>query len=672
MTSRCRRLLFSFLGFLSAARPAFADAPDPGETGVPPFREMTGDAAPDGAVWLDQLDLSLLKQGWGAPRPGRSLFNRPMRLAGTTFRHGIATRPVSEFVVDLGEGARRFRTAIGVDDECGRKGSVVFVVYLDDREIFRSGVMRGGDDPKFLDLDIAGGRLLGLIVEDGGDGVRRDHADWAGAHLVPSPGIDFEPRAVPVPEDPPPPIGRIDPVVPEIHAPRIVGAAPGRPFLFRIPCTGKRPLRFAAEDLPAGLELDPDRGIIRGALEEAGTNDVRISVSGPGGRDASVLRIVGGERRLARTPPMGWSSWSVWGTTVDQPKVVAALDALVEKGLADVGYRYVVVDDGWQGGRVPISPYSEKRRIVPDGDRFGDMKALAEQVHERGLLFGLFTSGKEVGPSGRTSSGEKEIQDTASWIEWRIDLLRYEEDPSRSGWMPPLRRMTDAFDEAARDVLVWLETDRPVDAWLRTSPDSRFPGFYVWSGSTDPFDSWTIVCASGFGQEPLADVIGPGRWGDPGPLMIGKIGWGEEHRPSRLTPNEQITQMTLWSMLAAPLMIGCDLVGIDDFSLAILSHPEVIEVDQDPLGRPGRCRVREGTREIWSRPLADGSTAVAVFNRGYRRAGVVVRFRELGLKGPLCVRDLWRREEMGTFEEEFRVETPRHGAVLLKVRPPSS
>jgi alpha-galactosidase len=152
--------------------------------------------------------------------------------------------------------------------------------------------------------------------------------------------------------------------------------------------------------------------------------------------------------------------------------------------------------------------------------------------------------------------------------------------------------------------------------------------------------------------------------------VVGTLGWGPNLRPSRLTPNEQVLHMSLWVLQAAPLFIGADLSKLDAFTLALLSNDEVIDVDQDPLGRAAGRIWQDARREIWARPLADGTMAVGLFNRGLAASEVTVRFSELGLRGPQPVRDLWQRKDLGTTREQFTATVPRHGAVLVKIGRP--
>ena len=626
--------------------------------------DLTAEDAPAGAIWLDTLDLDDVDQEWRCAQPGCSVDGKPLTLNGQVFAHGVGSHACSEMVIDLKGAAERFHAVVGLDDEVNALGSVVFSVVVDGEEVRQTDVLRGSDDGQIISVDLTGSQQMTLLIGNGGDDINYDHADWAGAMLVLAPEATERPETAKLPPAPAPPIILPRQSAPAIHAPRINGATPRRPFLFRIPASGKGPLRFATEDLPDGLELDPQSGIISGSLTDEGTTAVKVTVEGATGEAASTLTIVGGADALALTPPMGWNSWNVWGTSVDDAKVRQAADWMVKSGLAAHGYQYINIDDAWEGER------GDDERIQCN-EKFPDMKALADYVHAKGLKLGIYSSPGPKTCAGYEGSYGYERLDARTYAEWGIDLLKYDwcsygeiaEDDSEEEFRKPYEVMREALDECGRDIVYSLcQYGRGnVSTW------GDAVGGNYWRTTGDIQDSWSSMSGIGFRQNGLEPFAGPGHWNDPDMLVVGQVGWGPDLHPTRLTPNEQLTHMTLWSLLASPLLIGCDLAQLDDFTLAILTNPDVLEVSQDPLGRQAlRVSAVERT-EVWARPLVDGTLAVGLFNRGRTDANITASWSDLGLSGPQPVRNLWLRRDEGTYDGAYSTTVPRHGAVMLRI-----
>jgi alpha-galactosidase len=450
------------------------------------------------------------------------------------------------------------------------------------------------------------------------------------------------------------------PVKPSINGPRVVGSTPGRPFLFLIPTTGQGPFTFSAKSLPPGLTLDSKTGIITGALQKAGTTVVELRVRGPKGSDRRKLTIVGGEHRLALTPPMGWNSWNAWGPAVDAQKVRQAADWLVRSGLAAHGYQYINIDDTWEGAR-------DASGEIQTNKKFGDLKALADEVHGKGLKLGIYSSPGPQTCAGFEGSAGHEEQDARTYARLGIDYLKYDWCSCRSRDLKePYRVMRAALDKVDRDIVFSLCQYGMGNVWEWGTE----VGGNLWRTTGDITDRWDSMAGIGFGQDSHEKYAGPGHWNDPDMLVVGKLGWGQGLHNSRLTPVEQRTHITLWCLLAAPLLIGCDLSQLDSFTLDLLTNDEVIDVDQDPLGQAAGRRLQSGSTEVWARPLWDGTLAVGLFNRGDEAAMATAPWPALGLKGFQPVRDLWQRQDVGNVDGTFTTRVPAHGAVLVKIGKP--
>lgn len=610
---------------------------------------------------LENLDLKSISQDWGTAQKNRSVDRNPLRLGGKTYEHGVGTHAVSECSIQLNKSAASFHAVVGVDDETQGKGSVRFLVFVDDKKVFDSGTMRGNDKPKSVDVNLKGASILSLEVEEADNGIDHDHADWADATIMYS---GKAPKGVTVSTNQPDPIlAPIDKTHTRLNGAKVIGTTPGKEFVFRVPVTGKGPIKVKTSKLPDGLFFDAKRRVISGRVKTAGTYRVRIDASGPGGSVSEDFKIIAGKDKLAQTPPMGWNSWNVWGLAVDTDKVRAAADAFVKLGLADAGYTFVNIDDGWEKNR------ADNGEIITN-DRFSNMKGLTDYVHGLGLKMGIYSSPGPQTCGGYEGSYRHEEQDAESYAKWGIDYLKYDwcsyggivPNPDLDGLKLPYIKMHKALEASDRDIVFSLCQYGMGDVFKW----GRSIGGNVWRTTGDINDSWSSMAGIGFDHSRRSPFAGPGGWNDPDMLVVGWLGWGPKIRPTNLTKHEQVTHITLWSMLAAPLLLGCDLTRIDDFTMRLIANPEVIDVDQDSLGKAAIRVWQDGKLEIWKRPLADGSTAVAIFNRGRMPATRKFDLGLAGVKGRHAVRDLWQRKSVGRVSS-LNVTVPAHGALLYKV-----
>jgi alpha-galactosidase len=625
---------------------------------------------------ISALDISQVDQGWGEPQANRSVEGRPLSIGGQAFTNGLGTHAESRFIVDVGGRATGFSAMVGVDDEVGKgQGSVVFKVLGDtNRVLWESRELHAGDAPEAVNVDLAGVKQLTLVV-DGGDNIDFDHADWADAALTMSRG---RPSVAPAIKEDAVILTPKSSPQPRINSAKVFGVRPAAPFLFTVAATGDRPMTFTAKGLPKGLQLNKTTGRITGSLKEKGEYVVTLRARNKLGTAEQKFKIICGPQ-IGLTPALGWNSWNCFASAVTADKVKAAADAMVASGLINHGWTYINIDDYWQVHRNSKDPTLQgpqrdaAGKIIPN-PRFPDMKGLADYVHSKGLRIGLYSSPGPWTCGGCVGSWQHEEQDAQAYADWGFDYLKYDwcsygdvvrDDKSLPALQKPYHVMRAALDKVNRDILFSLCQYGMGNVWEWGATI----GGNSWRTTGDIMDAWSSMARIGFSQASHEQYAGPGHFNDPDMLVVGKVGWGPNLHPTRLTPNEQYTHISLWCLLASPLLIGCDMTQLDDFTLSLLTNDEVLEVNQDPLGRQAARVAQNGDLEVWAKEMADGSKAVGLFNRGYSEAPVTANWSDLGLIGRQKVRDLWRQKDLGDFTGAFTASVPRHGVVLVRIWP---
>jgi alpha-galactosidase len=374
-----------------------------------------------------------------------------------------------------------------------------------------------------------------------------------------------------------------------------------------------------------------------------------VSVFGGAGVLALAQAAADRQGQLAPTPPMGWNSWNKFGCNVSEQLIRETADAMVASGMKAAGYQYVNIDDCWQVSR------DGRGQIVADPTRFpSGIKALADYVHSKGLKLGVYTDAGRLTCQKRPGSYEHEVQDVNTYASWGVDYVKVDWCHAE-GLDPEVQyaKFRDAFLEASRP-MVFSICDWGVKAPWTWGPHTG----NLWRTTGDISDHYDRMSVIGFTQDGLGKYAGPGHWNDPDMLEVGNGG---------MKPEEYLTHMSLWALLAAPLLAGNDLRAMDAETKAILMNPEVIAVDQDRKGVEGHRIWDEGPLEIWARPLADGSAAVGFFNRGESELNNTLDFKMLGLSKTVHLRDLWRHQDLGIVSGSYTAAIPKHGAVMLKV-----
>lgn len=371
------------------------------------------------------------------------------------------------------------------------------------------------------------------------------------------------------------------------------------------------------------------------------------------------------DKTLALTPPMGWNSWNHFGRNVTDADVRAAADALVSSGMRDAGYVYVNIDDGWEGAR-------DARGIIHSNERFPDMKLLAAYVHSKGLKLGIYSSpGKQTCAHFEGSLGH-ELQDAETFAAWGIDYLKYDlcslrdtlgtwdtehsamtYDQTVQAMRMAYEKMHDALRSSGRPIVFSICQYGFGEVW-KWGPDV---GGNVWRTTMDLHDDYTSMASIGFSQDGLESFAGPGHWNDPDMLEIGN---------GHMSKAEYITQMSLWALLAAPLLSGNDLSKMDQSTRDILTNREIIAVDQDKAGIQGHRLSAQGPLEIWEKNLSDGSKAVGLFNRSLWYARIPLNLRSISGPSGGYIRDLWQHKNIGRMKS-YRPVVPAHGVIMLRI-----
>ena len=380
---------------------------------------------------------------------------------------------------------------------------------------------------------------------------------------------------------------------------------------------------------------------------------------------------------LAPTPPMGWMSWNNFGPNMNETLIKEMADAMVSSGMQNAGFRYICLDDYWQGKR------DAQGVLQPDPAKFPHgIKVLADYVHSKGLMLGIYSDAAELTCEKQPASFGYEEKDASTFASWGVDYLKYDYCFAPEDQATAIKRystMAQALRKTGRPIVFSICEWGPRKPWLW----GRKAGGQLWRTTWDIRELWY----SGKYDDTQAGILdlldqqvglekysGPGGWNDPDMLVIGLCGKGKYTSPQgypHCTNTEYRSQMSLWCLLAAPLMATNDLRSMNDASREILTNREVTAIDQDPLGKQA-CRIaKDGNMEIWARELSNGARAVGLLNRADGATHTIkVTWSQLGLQGKQKVRDLWAHKDRGIFQDQFEAAVPAHAVLLLKIQTP--
>jgi len=632
-------------------------------------------------IHLSSMDITKMTSGWGKPVANKSIENKPLTMAGKIYDTGIGTHATSVMYIDLKGQAQRFTAIVGLDNEINNapQASIFFQIIGDGKEIFKTPIIKAGSKPIEIDIDLKGIKTLILVVRPDKDGRDFDHANWADAKIT---YCNQTPQAIDPPKEEaiiltPPPGQK-----PKINGPLVFGTRPDHQFIYRIPTTGKRPIAFKATNLPKTLTLNKNTGIITGTTPaKAGEYKITFKAKNNLGSAEKKFKLVVGDT-LALTPPMGWNHWYTHYNQITDDLMREAAETMVKSGMADFGYQYVNIDDCWMMADnkhwddARKGPFRDEQGNILCNKFFPDMYSLTEYIHSFGLKAGIYTSPGPLTCGLFAGAYQHEQQDVDQFATWGFDFLKYDwcsygqiaKDGSLEELQKPYILMGDIVKKADRDIILNLCQYGMGDVakW------GEEIGGHSWRTAGDLGFKLTKYHEVARRNTKNKEYSHPGSWNDPDYLIIGKIERRTktpEERKCPLTPNEQYSYMSLWCLMASPLFFSGDMGELDDFTLNILCNAEVLEVNQDPLGKQGYPIVIDYETEIWKKDLHDGSIAVGMFNRSEIAQKVTFSLKDLNLKGQYKIRDLWRQKDIGTIKKSYSSKIPRHGVKLLRLFP---
>lgn len=365
---------------------------------------------------------------------------------------------------------------------------------------------------------------------------------------------------------------------------------------------------------------------------------------------------------LTPTPPMGWNTWNAFEKDIDEKKIMHMADIMVSSGMREAGYEYLVIDDAWMAAE-----RDGKGRLVADPEKFpSGMKAIGDYIHSKGLKFGIYECRGDLTCQKLPGSFEHEQTDMDTFASWGVDYIKLDACYAiKNGRLSSedLNVYHKAIQNTGRPMVLSI-SDFGSGAWAWGG--KNYGELWRTSGDIYPTIRSVYNCANTSGGDGsihpafngLWQFAGPDSWNDPDMLQVGNL----------KSPKEDKVHFSLWSILAAPLMAGNDLAAMTEATKNILLAKEVIAVNQDPRGHQGYKVFDRDSLEIYNKPLSDGTTAVLLLNKGTKKTKLTVAFKSIGLHGKQRVRDLWKEEDLGIFEDSFT--TPllgKHGHMLLKI-----
>jgi hypothetical protein len=513
------------------------------------------------------------------------------------------------------------------------------------------------------------------------------------------------------------------PAAPRIQRPLVIGAVPATPFIYSIPATGQAPLTFTATGLPAGLTLSSS-GIISGTAPAAGSYPIAVTVTNGTGSATATLTLASGTT-LRPTPPLGWNSYDSFGASIKDTEVVAQAQAL-KTTLQPFGWNQVVIDYRWYD---PEDTLDANGRYLPSISKYpsatgsNGLKSVADQVHALGLSFGIHimrgipraavTANSPIANSTFRATDAGNVNDPCPWdthmwgvngataagqawydalfaqyAQWGIDFVKIDDmlnNTTKVYHQAEANAIRNAINKTGRAIVVSFSPGPDDPTWLPASVVNLNGNADMWRVVDDFWDYAAITNLAGVftsaGTWQAAANLAAGHWPDADMLPLGYLGPRCEWHASgetTFTHNDQVTILSLWSILPSPLIFGGNVQSLTTdtttgpWTTALLTNEEVLAVNQDALGTHAKRIVQQGTTEVWARDLSGGRKAVALFNRGTQDATISVTLAQLGVTGTPAVRDLWNRANVTGMTTGISVNVPYGAALMYTLSPPST
>jgi len=514
------------------------------------------------------------------------------------------------------------------------------------------------------------------------------------------------------------------PAAPRIQPPLVIGATPSTPFVYTIPATGQTPLTFSATGLPSGLTIASSSGIISGTAPAAGSYPIAVTVSNGSGSAMATLTLMSGTM-LRPTPPMAWNSYDSYGASIKQSEVIAQAQAL-KATLQPFGWNTVVIDYRWYD---PEDTLDSNGRYLPSISKYpsatgtNGLKTVADQVHALGLGFGIHimrgiprtavTANSPIANSTYHATDAANTNDPCPWdqhmwgvngssaagqawydalfaeyAQWGIDFVKIDDmlnNTTKVYHQAEADAIRKSVNKSGRAIVVSFSPGADDPTWLPSSVADLNADADMWRVVDDFWDYNAITNLPGVftaaGTWQASAGLVAGHWPDSDMLPLGYLGPRCEWHASgetTFTHNDQVTILSLWSILPSPLIFGGNVQSLTTdattgpWTVALLTNEEVLAVNQDSLGTHAKRIVQQGTTEVWARDLSGGRKAVALFNRGTADATISVSFSQLSVSGTPVVRDLWNRADVTGMTTGLSVSVPYGAAMMYALSPPST